>query len=146
MYFFSEILRRSQGESDVKIIQAKDIMTTNVVTARKDMSLTDVMRLLLRWHISGLPVIEEDGTLAGIITEIDVANMAVSGNASDTRVIEVMSRDVVSFPPETDLSELVHSFSSRRFRRFPIVENGRVTGIVSRRDILREMLRHYDRY
>ncbi|OQW94733.1 MAG: hypothetical protein BWK77_08725 [Verrucomicrobia bacterium A1] len=130
----------------MKMTTAADVMTTNVITVRKDELLTQVIALLLRWHISGLPVVDDDGTLAGIISEHDVMNMAFGGNAADTRVEEAMSTKVISFPPDASLADLVQSFSSRRLRRVPIVENGKLVGIVSRRDILREMLRRYERY
>ena len=54
----------------MKTWKATDIMTTNVVTVKKDMILTDVIALLLRWHISGLPVVDDDDNLVGIVSEI----------------------------------------------------------------------------
>ena len=119
-------------------------MTTNVVTAKKDMVLTDVIALLLRWHISALPVVDDDNKLIGIVSEIDLVNMTLDGNAEDTMVEDVMATDIVSFGPDAQLAELVQSFSKNRLRRVPILDNGKVIGIVSRRDILREMLRRYE--
>jgi len=128
----------------MKILKAADIMTTNVVTAKKDMVLTDVIALLLRWHISALPVVDDDNKLIGIVSEIDLVNMTLDGNAEDTMVEDVMATDIVSFGPDAQLAELVQSFSKNRLRRVPILDNGKVIGIVSRRDILREMLRRYE--
>ena len=128
----------------MKILKAADIMTTNVVTAKKDMVLTDVIALLLRWHISALPVVDDDNKLIGIVSEIDLVNMTLDGNAQDTRVEDVMVTEIVSFRPDAQLAELVQSFSKNRLRRVPILDNGKVIGIVSRRDILREMLRRYE--
>lgn len=127
----------------MKTMKAGDLMTTDVITARKDMMLTEVMELLLRWHISGLPVVDDEGNLVGIISEIDLVNLTFSGNAADTSVEEVMTRNVTTFAPDSDLAQLIECFSRGRLRRVPIVENGRVVGIVSRRDILREMLKRY---
>ena len=56
--------------------KARDIMTSTVITAGEDMLITDVIKLLLRWHISGLPIVDNDGNLVGIITEHDVVNFA----------------------------------------------------------------------
>ena len=128
----------------MKILKAADIMTTNVVTAKKDMVLTDVIALLLRWHISALPVVDDDNKLIGIVSEIDLVNMTLDGNAEDTMVEDVMVTEIVSFGPDAQLAELVQSFSKNRLRRVPILDNGKVIGIVSRRDILREMLRRYE--
>lgn len=130
----------------MKPITAADIMTTNVVTATKDMVLTDVIELLLRWHISALPVVDDDNQLIGIISEIDLVNVTLDGNARNTTVEEVMTTKIVSFDPEATLAEMVQSFSRNHLRRVPILKGGKVIGIVSRRDILREMLRRYDRY
>ena len=127
----------------MKTTKAADIMTTNVITAKKNMLLTDVIALLLRWHISALPVVDYEDKIVGIVSEIDLVNLTFDGNAADTTVEEVMVTDIVSFSPSTQLADLVQTFSKRHLRRVPIIENGKVVGIISRRDILREMLRRY---
>ncbi|MFC1793351.1 HPP family protein [Planctomycetota bacterium] len=128
----------------MKTTKAADIMTTNVITANKDMVLTDVIALLLRWHISAMPVVDDEDRIVGIVSEIDLVNLTFDGNARDTTVEEVMVTDIVSFSPDTSLADLVQSFSKRHLRRVPIIDKGKVVGIVSRRDILREMLRRYN--
>ena len=127
----------------MKTTKAADIMTTNVITVKKDMLLTDVIALLLRWHISAMPVVDHEDKMVGIVSEIDLVNLTFDGNAADTTVEEVMVTDIISFSPSTQLADLVQTFSKRHLRRVPIIENGKVVGIVSRRDILREMLRRY---
>lgn len=128
----------------MKTTKAADIMTTNVITAKKNMVLTDVIALLLRWHISAMPVVDDEDRIVGIVSEIDLVNLTFDGNAADTTVEEVMVTDIVSFSPDTQLADLVQSFSKRHLRRVPIIDKGKVVGIVSRRDILREMLRRYN--
>ncbi|MHC4323541.1 MAG: CBS domain-containing protein [Planctomycetota bacterium] len=128
----------------MKTTKAADIMTTNVITAKKDMVLTDVIALLLRWHISAMPVVDDEDRIVGIVSEIDLVNLTFDGNAADTTVEEVMVTDIVSFSPDTQLADLVQSFSKKHLRRVPIIDKGKVVGIVSRRDILREMLRRYN--
>jgi len=128
----------------MKITRAADIMTTNVVTAKKNMVLTDVIALLLRWHISAMPVVDDDDRVVGIVSEIDLVNLTFDGNARDTTVEEIMVKEIVSFSPDAHLAELVHTFSKKHLRRVPIIDKGKVVGIVSRRDILREMLRRYN--
>lgn len=128
----------------MKTTKAADIMTTNVITVKKDMVLTKVIGLLLRWHISALPVVDDEDKMVGIVSEIDLVNLTFDGNAADTKVEEVMVTDIVSFGPNTKLAELVQTFSKRHLRRVPIIDEGKVIGIVSRRDILREMLRRYN--
>lgn len=128
----------------MKTTKAADIMTTNVITAKKDMVLTDVIALLLRWHISAMPVVDNEDKMVGIVSEIDLVNLTFDGNARDTIVEEVMVTDIISFSPNTELADLVQTFSKRHLRRVPIIDKGKVVGIMSRRDILREMLRRYN--
>jgi predicted transcriptional regulator len=108
------------------------------------MVLTDAIGLLLRWHISAMPVVDEDNRMVGIVSEIDLVNLTFDGNARDTKVEEVMVTDIVSFSPDTKLADLVQTFSKRHLRRVPILDKGKIVGIVSRRDILRELLRRYN--
>jgi CBS domain-containing protein len=124
---------------------ARDIMTDTVIVAKEDMIVTEAIKLLLRWHISGLPVVDDEGTLMGIITEHDLMNFALSGDAADTRVSEVMTTKVETYSPDTLVVEVLNYFAARRIRRIPIVEDGKVVGIISRRDILRELNRIYSR-
>jgi len=128
----------------MKTTKAADIMTTNVITAKTNMVLTDIIALLLRWHISALPIVDDEDIIVGIVSEIDLVNLTFDGNAADTIAEEVMVTDIVSFSPNTELADLVQSFSKRHLRRVPIIDKGKVVGIVSRRDILREMLRRYN--
>jgi len=133
------------GDSKVMKRTAKDIMTSTVITAKEDMLVTDVMKLLLRWHISGVPVVDNDGVLLGIVTEHDVMNFALSGDAASTRASEVMTKQVETYTPDTLVAEIVNRFAARQIRRVPVVEDGKVVGIISRRDIVREMDRIYSR-
>jgi len=128
----------------MKTTKAADIMTTNVVTAKKGMLLTDAIALLLRWHISALPVVDDEDKMVGIVSEIDLVNLTFDGNAANTTIEEIMVTDIVSFSPNTELADLVRTFSQKHLRRVPIIDEGKVIGIVSRRDILREMLRRYN--
>ncbi|HIE11197.1 MAG TPA: CBS domain-containing protein [Kiritimatiellae bacterium] len=132
-----------EKEAMIKVVRAREIMTRTVITATAGMPLTEVISLLLRWHISGLPVVDDEGRVTGIISEHDLVNLAMDGNAEDTTVEEVMTRQVVSFPPDAPIADIARCFSERRLRRVPIVEEGRLVGIISRRDILRELLRRY---
>jgi CBS domain-containing protein len=126
--------------------KAKEIMTTTVVTAHADMLLTEAIELLLRWHISGLPVVDDAGNLLGLLTEHDLLNFAFSGHAADTKAAEAMTKDVITFSPDANAEEIVNVFASKRIRRAPIVVGRKLVGIVSRRDILREMNRVYSDY
>lgn len=125
--------------------RAADIMSQPVITVRPDAPLFHAVKLLLRHHVSGLPVVDSSGTLLGLISEYDIMNFALSGNADQTRVDEAMTRKVITQAADASVPALINCLVGGRLRRVPIVEGGRVVGIVSRRDILREMLFMYGR-
>lgn len=125
---------------------AAQVMSTEVVTAKPGQLLTDVIQLLLKHAISCLPVVDDDGKILGLITEYDIINFALSGEADRTRVEEAMAPKVVSFAPDTDLETMANCFVTQRIHRIPIIADGKVVGIVSRRDILREILKMYRKH
>lgn len=128
----------------MKISKASDVMTREVITAKKEMLLTDVMEVLLEKRISGIPIVDDQGRLEGIVTEIDLVNSMLSGNADETKVGEIMSTSITFFPPNATCAEMASCFTANRIRRVPIVDKDKLVGIVSRRDILKEMLSQYN--
>lgn len=114
-------------------MDVRDIMTTEVISARAETRVEDAARLLARHRISGLPVVDEAGALIGVVTEYDL--LARRG----TIVAEIMSRGVISVSPETDAEEVAHLLASRRVRRVPVLDGGRLIGIVSRSDLVRQI-------
>ncbi len=119
---------------------------------------------MLSHRVSGLPVLDSSGALVGILTEGDLLRRAETGteprqswwralllgtqrlaeqyvHAHARRVDEVMTRGVVAVAPSTALSEVVVLMESRGIKRLPVVEDGRVVGIVSRADLLRALER-----
>ncbi len=120
-----------------------EIMTFPVVTVPEDKTLVEAIRLLLRFHISGLPVLDAGGGLKGVISEHDILNFALSGNAGITSVSEVMSRELVTFSPDVLIEQAINTFAEKRIRRVPVLSGDKIIGIISRRDILREILAMY---
>lgn len=114
-------------------MHARDIMTHEVITIRPTASIQEAAQLLSGYSISGAPVIGEDGTLAGIVTEADLI-----GKEGAT-VAAIMTRKVVTAQESTAVDEIAQVLTSNRFKRLPVVREGRVVGIVSRADIVRMM-------
>jgi CBS domain-containing protein len=110
-----------------------EIMTTNVITVADDTRIEDAARLLARHRISGLPVVSTSGTLIGVVTEFDL--LARSGRT----VADIMTRGVISVSPETNAEDVAHLLADRRVRRVPVLESGRLVGIVSRSDLIQQI-------
>jgi len=147
-------------------MKVRDIMTTEVVVAHPDTSVNLVARLMAGRDISGIPVVE-DGHVVGIVTELDliVRNTRLEPPAFfqilDARIPletpahfrerlqhmlgtlarDVMTEKVVTVGPEEDLEGLAELMVKRRVNPVPVVESGRLVGIVSRSDIIRMMAR-----
>ena len=137
-------------------MQARQIMTTAVVTVRPDTTIHDAAALLLEHGITAAPVLDNDGELVGIVSEGD---LVVDRFGHDPRsqlrpvqdeppgpqtVGEVMSSPVVALAPSADAADLAETMLDADVRSIPIVEGATVIGIVSRRDLLRTLVRDDD--
>ena len=118
---------------------AKDCMNRNLVSVRPDDDVLAAVRVLVDNRLSGVPVIDNIGNLLGIITEKDCMAIALSAGYHGQmggKVSDYMSREVTSVDSGTPVVEIAEHFAKRNFRRLPVLESGRVVGIVSRRDVL----------
>ncbi|MBN2733350.1 MAG: CBS domain-containing protein [Methanomicrobiaceae archaeon] len=123
---FNELLR------DVRMREA---MTSPVISAEPDMHIEDVISLMYSTKHLGYPVIER-GRLAGMVTLNDITNLPPIDRDA-MLVKDVMSKDVITLPPDAMLSDAMKIMSLQNIGRIPVAENGIVIGIVTRTDILR---------
>jgi CBS domain-containing protein len=114
-------------------MKASEIMTRNVVSVLDVSTIEDAARTLARHRISGLPVVNDAGTLVGLVTEHDL--IAKSGRF----VSDIMSRSVISVTADTEVEQVQHLLTNQRIRRVPVVQDGKVVGIVSRSDLVRQI-------
>lgn len=114
-------------------MKAEDVMTTRVVTITEDQSKQQAARLLAQHRISGLPVVNADQVVVGVVTEYDVI-----GKEGQT-VGEIMTRGVISVTPDTELEEVSHLLVHERIKRLPVLDQGKLVGIVSRADLVKEV-------
>lgn len=116
-------------------MKAADVMTTKVITVTEQQTKQQAARLLAQHAISGLPVVNDDNNniVIGIVTEYDVISK------EGRTVGEIMTRGVISVTPDTDLEEVSHILIRERIRRLPVLDQGRLLGIVSRADLVREV-------
>jgi CBS domain-containing protein len=118
---------------------ARDCMNRKVVSVRADDDVLTAVRVLVDNRLSGVPVIDNIGNLLGIITEKDCMAIALSAGYHGElggKVSDYMSHEVVTVDTGTPVVEIAEHFAKRNFRRLPVLESGRVVGVVSRRDVL----------
>jgi CBS domain-containing protein len=120
-------------------MRVRDIMSTNVVSCRKDTDLATAARLMLEKRCGTLPVIDEHGRVAGIITDRDMAMAAATRhrNAAHIAVHEAMSGHAATCLASEDIGTALKVMEERRVRRLPVLDgDGRLAGIVSIDDIV----------
>jgi predicted transcriptional regulator len=125
----------------VQVLKAKDLMTKEVITVNEEMSVVDLAKILCENKISGVPVVDKDKKLVGVVTEKDLINIIFSGNVRNTKVGDIMSRNIIKFTPDTDIDKIALAISEKNVRRVIIVDDkDKVVGIVSRRDIIKMLI------
>jgi CBS domain-containing protein len=116
-------------------VQVQDVMTQATVTESRDDSLRAATELMWRQQTGSLLIIE-GGRLAGIITERDVLRAIALGTDPDrSSVDEIMTAEVFTVPPDMLLQEAAREMTVRWIRHLPVVESGRLLGVVSMRDV-----------
>ena len=114
-----------------------EIMKPEVVTVSEDTNIYEAMRVLVENKISGLPVVDQQGCLCGIVTEKDILCLLVNSDVSaEKNVADYMTKEVKTFAPNDSLIDIAEFFMIHPIRRVPIVENGVLRGIIARRDII----------
>ncbi|MDR0380492.1 MAG: CBS domain-containing protein [Oscillospiraceae bacterium] len=116
-----------------------ELMSPHVVSIQQDELASSAARLLARHNIGALPVCAGDGRLRGIVTDRDIVLRCVAAESDpeQTRVREIMSRGVVGVAPGEDAREATRLMAERQVRRLPVVEDGRVVGMLSLGDLAR---------
>ena len=127
------------------MLEAKDIMTRNVVCIKKNTPVVDAIRLMSKKNITGIPVIEDDMTLVGILSEQDVLRLFHTyEDEKDRTVNDFMTQPAVHFEKEERLLDVCYCLRDNPIRRVPITSNGKVVGVISRSDILKCIIQLWD--
>ncbi len=119
---------------------ARDIMVRNLITLDPNMDVFDAIDRLLKYRISGAPVVDRQGNFVGVFSErcsISLLVAAAYDNAPTNEINAFIDRDVATIDPETDLLTIAERFLNTNQRRLPVLEDGRLVGQVSRRDVLK---------
>ncbi|MEW5766694.1 MAG: CBS domain-containing protein [bacterium] len=151
------------GAPNSKFVCAEDIMTRQVVTARPDMSVKEVASLLVKYKISGLPVVDSSDRLIGIVTEADLVHQETNLHLPSVLTIldsflvlespkhfeeklrkmvadkvgDIMSRQVIAVSPQAAVAEVATIMSQKRIHLLPVVSNQKLVGIISKADLVR---------
>lgn len=148
-------------------LTARDIMTTPVVTVTPQTTLREIAELLAEKRISGVPVVDEEGRVVGIVSETDLIDeerrrvalprttlfgvytlpervLREAYDEGDTlTAADLMTRRVFTLPEDTPAREVAEEMVARKINRIPITRDGRLVGIVTRADVLRAVLAHW---
>lgn len=145
---------------------AKDIMTTNVITIRPEADIVEAARLLLEKDINGLPVLDALGNLVGILCQSDLVRLQknlpipslftlldgflpLSSTAlletevkriAASKVTEAMTTKVMTITPDTTLDKIAALVVDKKFHTLPVLDDGRLVGIVGKRDIIKTLI------
>ncbi len=117
---------------------AKEIMTRPVVSARKNASARDIALQLLSGLYSGMTVTDDEGRVAGIVTEFDLVDqIRQERDLSHLTAADIMTRDVITVDVDTSVGDVVTTLLDRNITRLPVTEKGKVVGVIARCDMLR---------
>ena len=153
---YSIALKRAKERLSLKV-PVKDVMTRDVIFINKDTDIHEAARILSENRISGIPVIDEEKHLIGIVTEADIlysAGMKKNHTFKDilkhllgephpkcrngNNVKDIMTSQVITTTPEKDIKEVAGILDEKRIKRLPVVdENNKLIGIISRANIVR---------
>ena len=148
------------------MLKAKDVMTKDVITVRRETSVRDLVRLFTERRISSVPVVDDHGDLIGVVSETDLIEQDKNLHIptvvsifdwviyleSDKRfekelqkmtaqtVGEIFSEEVFSVTPETPVSEVADIMSSKKVHAVPVVDGTRLVGVIARIDLIRTMV------
>jgi CBS domain-containing protein len=145
-------------------VKVNDIMTRSVVTVNPGTTVRELATLMAEKRISGVPVVSDDGALVGVVSESDLLHRAELGTEkrrkwwlrvlTDTNQLardftkshgqtagDVMVRYVVTISPDADLADAADIMDTHRIKRLPVVEGGRLVGILTRGDLVRALVR-----
>lgn len=148
------------------MLKVKEVMTKDVITVTRETTVLELAKLFTDKHISSIPVVDADGSLAGIVTETDLVEQDKSlhiptvisifdwviylesdkkfekelKKMTGKKVADIYSPDVVTVSPEDAVAKVADIMSSRKVNALPVVEAGRVVGIIARIDLIRAMI------
>jgi CBS domain-containing protein len=121
------------------MLTAGAIMSPSTFTVRPEASVEEAIDLLLNKEISGLPVVDEDNCLVGVITEFALLAVAYDRRVKNHTVSQHMTRELVTVDVDDPISRVADLCIVHRVRRLPVMKDGQLVGVIARRDVLRAL-------
>ncbi|MBX3705090.1 MAG: CBS domain-containing protein [Pseudomonadales bacterium] len=124
----------------MRSVKVADYMAQKLVTFGPQTNVIEALTAFLDHHISGAPVVDADGNLLGMLSEVDVMEIVIQDsyyNEGQGIVADYMRTPVDTVDPDADIYSLAERFVRERRRRYPVVRDGKLLGQISRRDVLR---------
>ncbi len=120
--------------------EIEEIMSTEVVSVTADAPISRVIELLVENDITGIPVVDSDSRLVGVITEKDVMGILSGPETMTGQVRDYMTENVVSFDTDDDVIAVCECLVNNPMRRVPIRSEQKLVGIISRRDLIKYII------
>lgn len=127
---------------NLKSCLVRDYMAGSIVSFKPEMDVLDAIHELVRHRIAGAPVVNDQGELVGMLSELDCLRVSLNaGYYGDWGgpVADFMTPDVETVDADMNIVDLAQKFIDCGFRRFPVLRNNRLVGQISRRDVLRAL-------
>ncbi|MFC1633425.1 HPP family protein [Planctomycetota bacterium] len=124
------------------MLKAKDIMIQSVFYVKPNTPVHKAMEMLIEHNISGIPVVEEDMTLVGIISEKDILRFNTDlKDLINKPTSDFMTQPAIFFEENESILDVCQCLANNEFRRVPVTSSGTLVGVISRRDIISIMLK-----
>jgi CBS domain-containing protein len=131
-------------EGNMKVRQILASKGTNVITIQPEQQVREAVAKLVEHRIGALVVVDDQTMPIGIVSERDIIRQAaMTEEVFSQRVGEIMTRDVITGIPQDDIASVAHTMTERRFRHLPIMDEGKLIGIISIGDVLKAERNEY---
>ncbi len=121
-------------------MKVKDLMSTSIVCARPEMSITEVAKKMRQADVGAIPVCDDRGRVLGIVTDRDIVIRVLSGDEHPGTAGEIMTMEPVYATPNMNTHQAAILMAKHQVRRLPVVENDRLVGLLSMADIARKRI------
>jgi CBS domain-containing protein len=138
--------QQNTSMSGPALVVAKDVMKSGLLTVRTSTPIYEAMEILATRNVTGLPVVDDYMNLLGVVSEKDILKLLYDPDAKPGLVEEYMTTGVIGFDQGTSLFEICDCLINNNFRRVPILDGGKLVGIISRTDIMAYIMKNRSRF